>query len=219
MAHQLGQPGGRRPRTNDQLEATRRLGGRARALALPNALRHYRAFDLWLRRDGTVAGRVGAGKDTVGDATEIEATVDWLACAEACVPGQTTAKLALPHDETGARRSFDSEAYFAEARGRLPVTDSNWQFSAEIAKDRLEITATPNSSKTRLQQVTFFPLQPGLIANASPQLLTNGEEGYVLVVERDMMMQETPARIEGVLVSASGWGGGHKAVVVNVPVQ
>jgi len=114
-------------------------------------------------------------------------------------------------------RPLDRElvARFEEAGGTIGRGESN-TLVLEIQSG--DPTASP------LQDVSFFPYDPGLIENASPQKATAqpGPSGtvYQLRIERARMPAGNLTRVYGLLV-ANGLSrvDGPAAIEVNVPVS
>jgi thiol:disulfide interchange protein DsbD len=150
----------------------------------------------------------------------LKAHVEWLACAEACVPGAAEVQLSLASSDSAGAPDPAWAPSFAKARLALPDSASAWEFGASLVGDGIRIRLTPpERSDVALKDVEFFPAVPGVIENASPQTLERRSNVYHLEVERDKMAAEQPSRIRGVLVSSEGWGSGaRKAVVIDVSV-
>ena len=153
----------------------------------------------------------------------VRAGVTWLACREACVPGEADLSLTLPVIPAADRDDFDTrwKEAFARSREEIPTPVREWRFKATAAGDRLVIEATPpKNTTTGLAGVAFFPFRQGIIENSAPQTLTRDGSVYRLELRRDRMNPEAPARLGGVLVSENGWGDRrHKAVEIDVPVD
>ena len=149
----------------------------------------------------------------------LSATVDWLACAEACVPGQTSASITLEAGRPGEPDWSEARGAFDRARRALPAQEHGWKFEARINGNRVSIGAHSGDTEAALERVTFFPYESGVIENASKQVLSRNGNSYRLDIERARMSQDTPARIRGVVVSDNGWGGGGKAIAIDIPIR
>jgi len=93
----------------------------------------------------------------VNHEVRIGAHVDWLECQEACLPGKTDVSLVLP--VRAAAGPGPDAAAFAEARGRLPVSDPAWRFGAATAAGDVVLTVTPPPGTT-VSDASFFPVRP-----------------------------------------------------------
>ena len=168
--------------------------------------------------------RVPANLPTGGN-VELAADVSWLACADECVPGSGSVHLTLPV-EKAARPDPARRSLFESTEARWPAHSLAWKMDAWIEESNtlvLEIqSGDPKASP--LQDMSFFPYDPGLIENASPQKATAqpGPSGtvYQLRIERARMPAGNLTRVYGLLV-ANGLSrvDGPAAIEVNVPVS
>ena len=151
----------------------------------------------------------------------LKARVDWLACAEACVPGVSNVRVELPVESSAPMRNPRWASSFDSARAKLPVDGSDWGLAARVSNEKIAISLVPPAeTASRLEEVRFFPAVPGVIENSSPQSLTRTADGYRLDIQRSRASVQAPSRIRGVLVSGKGWGpAGHRALAVDLPVE
>jgi thiol:disulfide interchange protein DsbD len=161
-----------------------------------------------------------------GGNVEFAADVSWLACAEECVPGSASVHLALPIE--GASRP-DPEAgnTFEVTATRWPGHSRAWRTEAWIEEANtlvLEIQSGDATSKP-LQDLFFFPYEPGLVDNAAPQQasIAQGRGGsvYQLRIARSRMPAAELTRVYGLLVASSGLSRaeGPAAIEVDVPIS
>lgn len=158
---------------------------------------------------------IGRGKVTIG------AHVDWLACKNACVPGQSDAALSLDVGPQPGTANAEWVRLIEQSRSMLPVAPDGWRFRATLAGDDIRITAVPPVGSAKPENVTFFPTDGSIIEHAEAQVF-EGEPGggYHLDVPLARMSTERPSRIQGVLVSSSGWGTiSQKALSIDIPVD
>lgn len=191
----------------------------ARIVTGPLAIFGY-AGDVLLICDVRVPANLPAGGNV-----ELAADVSWLACADECVPGSGSVHLTLPVEKT-ARPDPARRGLFDATEARWPSHSLAWKLDAWIEESNtlvLEIqSGDPNPSP--LQDVTYFPYDPGLIENASPQKVTAqpGPSGtvYQLRIERARMPAGDLTRVYGLLVASSGLSrsDGPGAIEVNVPI-
>jgi thiol:disulfide interchange protein DsbD len=160
-----------------------------------------------------------------GGNVELAADVSWLACADECVPGSGSVHLTLPVEKT-ARPDAARHGLFEATEARWPSHSLAWKVEAWIEESNtlvLEIQSG-DSNPSPLQEVTYFPYDPGLIENASPQKVTAqpGPSGtvYQLRIERARMPAGDLTRVYGLLVASSGLSrsDGPAAIEVNVPI-
>jgi len=161
-----------------------------------------------------------------GTQLEFGADVSWLACAEACVPGNDEVALSVPV-EARPRVHKDGAALIEASRRAAPRVAAEWAVSARMDDSetlKLEFQSA-GTSATPLEDVYLFPLEQGLIDNAAPQVLAlapgpGGNTAYTLRVQRDRMGGAPPTRLRGVLVSRTGWGPGASpgALTLDIPL-
>ena len=151
----------------------------------------------------------------------IKARVDWLACRDVCIPGEANLELELAVKRAAAQENPSWSRRFHETRTALPVEADGWQFSARLNEDGLLIIALPPEGEDHeLGKVVLFPQMQGLIDNNAAQRLSRNGDSYILHVERAVIGVEPPTRLQGVLVSETGWGPiSQKAVQIDVPLD
>jgi DsbC/DsbD-like thiol-disulfide interchange protein len=160
-----------------------------------------------------------------GSTVEFGADVSWLACNEACIPGSATVTLRIPVRKTAAT---DAEwmPRIERSVARCPRPTLEWNVEAKIdPQGFIAINVGGGADAVKLDEVLFFPYQPGLIENAAPQRLVAmesmyGRVAYQLRVEISRMAAGLPSRLSGILVSRSGWSDGDKegAIEFDVPL-
>jgi thiol:disulfide interchange protein DsbD len=162
---------------------------------------------------------------TVGGNVELGAEVSWLACADECVPGSASVKLSLPV-EKAARPDAASASRFDATEARWPAHSLAWRMDAWVEEENtlvLEVQSG-DASANALQDLFFFPYDPGLIEDAAPQTVSAqpgpGGTVYQLRITRARMPAGDLTRVYGLLVAASGLARaeGPAAIEINVPV-
>lgn len=148
----------------------------------------------------------------------IKAHVEWLACADVCVPGAADVELTMGVSTAVTEADSTWASVFHAARMALPASASGWGVQARVTHDGITILlAPPKDEDVELKEVVFFPDVPGVIENAPPQKLEHRDGVYHLEIERARLGAETPSRIQGVLVSNRGWGRiPRKAVEIDI---
>ena len=89
--------------------------------------------EIYLLVEMQVADNVETGRDA-----KISARVDWLECAEVCIPGGVDLAFTIPVKE----QAIPDEKYletFAEARAAIPLTKSEWQFTAQVENEKMSV--------------------------------------------------------------------------------
>jgi thiol:disulfide interchange protein DsbD len=151
----------------------------------------------------------------------IKARVTWLACREACVPGGVDLELRLAVGERQTAADAKWAPAFDATRMALPVAAEGWHFSARLLDDKLTITAHfPEGEDVDLKEVLLFPNLEGLIESGPAQKLSRNGDTYALDIERSTLGLEAPSRLQGVLVSSTGWGRiPRKAIAIDIPLK
>ena len=159
----------------------------------------------------------------VGQTITIGAGVTWLACREACVPGEADLTLSIPVAAQAGAAEFDTrwKAAIDLSRNDVPLPVEGWRFGAKLSGEFYVIEASPAESETpAVETAAFFPFRQGIIENSAPQKWTRNGAVYRLHVRRDRMSPDKPYRLAGVIVSENGWGENRrKAVEIDVPVD
>jgi len=156
-----------------------------------------------------------------GQTVELGAEVDWLACREGCVPGESSVTLRLPVAAT-ARRDTASTAAFSRANSELPEPARGWNLGARYHDDVITIEMLPvRPTPHEPLGVMFFPTEQGIVENAEEQRLVRSGSGFELRVQRSRAVGTIPARLTGVLVSNNGWSadGSPRALQVDVALE
>jgi len=168
--------------------------------------------DVWLTTRVTPPAAL-----TVGSSASITASVDWLACAEICVPEQAALSLTLPVAATARPAAPEVVRAFAAAAERMP-RPAGAAITAETAGANLIIGADALADAGKpVVGATFFPTFFGLIDDSAPQRLEQTPTGVRLILTRPAT-GAPPAAVEGVLVVERPEGGriGYR---VEVPLR
>ncbi len=160
----------------------------------------------------------------VGDTFTARALVDWLVCAEECIPQQVELALSLPVvgnvNETG-----EGSALIAEAQARVPIA-SPWEVTAqqsaidpETAQGKLQLNVGISKDQlAQVQDIWFYPYDWGRIRQSDPQQ----RKDLADAIQLEIPTGEAPAAIDdkltGVLVIKEQQGI-VRGYEISVPVQ
>jgi thiol:disulfide interchange protein DsbD len=158
-----------------------------------------------------------------GSTVRIGAAVDWLACADACVPGGAELAMSMPVRSSNPAPSARWRNAFDEARLEHPMPATDWTVRA-YAEDEERFVIEVRSSRPQppaIGECKFFPSYPDIIEHADRQIFSARREGFDLILQRARMSTEVPHRISGVLVARPGWDedGRRRAVSFDVPLE
>jgi thiol:disulfide interchange protein DsbD len=151
---------------------------------------------------------------------QIGAEVDWLACAEACVPGQAELSATFPVQSSQPRPDKQWQGAFEQTQMDEPAPSGNWRVQAFVDDEQrfvLEIRSN-DPVYNPIAGCRFYPRATDVIENAQPQRFSACHGGFDLMLTRAHMSTELPNRIEGVLVAEPGWdrSGKRRAITVDV---
>jgi thiol:disulfide interchange protein DsbD len=154
---------------------------------------------------------------------DIGATVDWLACAEACVPGGAELKVTLPVRPSQPRPDDKWQRDFEETLLGRPMPSADWMVQAFADDEQrfvLEVRSN-NPGDDAIAGCLFYPLRSDVIEHAEPQQFSARVGGFDLTLLRAQMSAEMPDRINGVLVAVPGWdrSGKRRAISIDVPLE
>jgi DsbC/DsbD-like thiol-disulfide interchange protein len=141
------------------------------------------------------------------DTISIEAAVSWLACAEVCVPGSRTLKLALPVSDAVPRNDPAQARLFAETRRRIPQPAP---FEATFIMDDERIRLRlPRAAFSGVDQpsVAFYPFDSGLIEHGASQAMSLDTRRIELLLRRSPVASDQIGMLDGLLIveeSATG---------------
>lgn len=156
-----------------------------------------------------------AAEDATGEAV-LRTRAEWLVCSDECLPEAADLTLRLPVGET--RPDSARAAAWSEARAKLPVPAPDWNWRATYRRDSVELSFETPPDWDPTGSLRFFPLETGVLDHAAPQPVRGDHGRVVLTLTRDPVLEETPRRIRGVLVSGSGWpvgeGGTRRAALL-----
>ena len=141
-----------------------------------------------------------------GNPLHIDVTVDWLVCADICIPENVSLSLSLPTTTGPALPHPINGFLFEEAEKHLP-RPSLWPSNFEARGDRLKLSLDGNFEQSRIEKAHFFALKPGFIKHASPQSLEIVDNTLTL----EMQVDETTSPFEslpGLLVITETTGDG-----------
>jgi len=159
--------------------------------------------------DLTASGRIQVGAD-----------VDWLACAETCVPGAAELSATLPVRSSQPQPNKQWQRAFEQTRRDEPAPTGNWRVQAFVDDEQryvLEVRSN-DPDYNSIAGCRFYPLATDVIENAQPQRLVVCHGGFDLMLTRAHTSTELPNRISGVLVAEPGWdrSGRRRAISVDV---
>lgn len=157
---------------------------------------------------------------TPGNNVSFTAQVEWLVCKEACIPGNATVTLALPVKTTPPQPDPHWVEEFADARSSRPLPTDDWTLRAALDEDRVTLQVTPPAwASPSVGSAVFYPQAFGLVDIEQPQRWQSRNGVYTLTMARDKTADETPDRLEGILVTEDGWRGPGSEKALSVSAE
>jgi len=137
-----------------------------------------------------------------GAAAKLSAAVQWLVCAQVCIPEDATLDLTLFVDPAPSAPDAIAAEQFAAARARIPAV-SPWPMRYALSGDlKLYVKAPALASTAQPVDAQFIPAQGGEILDAAPQTLGFAADGLVLSLQPGKKIALLGA-LDGVLVLTS----------------
>ncbi len=171
------------------------------------------------------------------DRIAIDATADFLVCADVCVPATAEIGIELPVEAAGASGGASSGASGGASSGasedaalirahrdRLPARDHDWSVRAARTDSGFILAADPPEGWSgSLAGAYFFPDDGTILTHTETQAAGLTDEGALhLELPASEYMIDEPEVLEGILVLAEGESvddAGHPAVEIRTPVQ
>ena len=150
-----------------------------------------------------------------GTSATIRAKVEWLACKEQCVPGETEIKFSVPVEVSS--KPSAAAPLFDLTRRNTPETVQSDQIRAVIEDNRLRIDFARFAGQID-RKVEFFPVDGGQIDLKVPERLErkHGTTSLYLTAHRDFAAN--PEALSGVIVADDGPLNGGWAIRTTLPV-
>jgi len=140
--------------------------------------------------------------------------LDWLECQEVCLPGKAPLDVELPVRAQTPALVSARQAFFADARARLPVDGASWKPRLLVKGSQAALRFEPPFGG--LRAASFFPDRARVIEHSEPQKLLASGQGFSLGLLRAKDAEEL-AGVSGVLVVEHA--AGRSAVQVEMAPQ
>ena len=151
-----------------------------------------------------------------GDRVTISVKVDYLACADVCVPGTANASIRLPLAVVG--KPSGDEAAIKEAESLIPETIATDAVRAVIDENRIRIEVAPSAGIVE-HTLDFFPLEDDVLKLATDPVASITPETRTIQVEAAADFAAEPReKISGVLVADGGPAEGGWAIETEIPL-
>lgn len=132
----------------------------------------------------------------------LEGRASWLLCKDVCVPGKARLAIAFPLSGDAGAAVPAWKQMIADASARVPrPAPARWRTDAREQGDAIVLSVLTG---TRESGGTFFPLDPGIVADAAPQSPTPLPSGIRFTLKKSDLLTSTPPTLRGVVSLDSG---------------
>lgn len=167
------------------------------------------------QREVVLPVRIQTPGSIAGDSIAIAAHVDWLECADICVPGSAALRLSLPIKAERRLRGWASMRAIEKARSQLPDT-LGWVLQGEAGPRAVSLSFIP-ARHNKPRSAYFYADEPLLVDYAAPQGFEHVGQLWRVTMKPAPNANRNLDRLTGVLV-IDGIGGSHSARV-DVPLR
>lgn len=161
--------------------------------------------------------QVEAPATLAGGALPIRAKVDWIVCAEVCVPGEATVATEVKAGPPAPDPRW--AASFSATRAALPTAPAGWTFSTEQTADSYRLIARPPpGGAVRTANLFFFTQDENVVDAGAAQPITQADGRIVATLKKAPYAEGKPTRLRGVWVAEGGWTPGLIGAAVDTPI-
>lgn len=149
----------------------------------------------------------------VGTKAPIRATIKWLCCREACVPGKATASQLLPVMRTSQAHPSWAKR-LSTVRQKLPAAVRTYRLRATLVNKTVSVFAPGEASG-----LVFYP-EDNYIDVALPKVAPGPKGSTILQLKVSQYSPGLPSRLRGLLVASKGhpFASGLSAMPVDIPI-
>ncbi len=152
---------------------------------------------------------------------DLKAKASWLVCADVCIPESANLDLNLPVSAARGPKDPAVTSLFDQARAELPGA-APAASSARIVDGKLVITLGKEWGETlsRIESLTFYPFDDGVIEYAAPQTLSRRDGAVDLAVKLGYQPPRSGS-VRGVLIATEDGGapGRSGTAPTEVPIE
>ncbi|MFO7894491.1 MAG: protein-disulfide reductase DsbD family protein [Longimicrobiales bacterium] len=157
------------------------------------------------------------------DRVELDATADFLVCADVCVPATGSIGIELPVSDGGDPEPSEHAALIGTFRDRLPVERDDWTVRAARTDTGFVVAAEPPAEWSGSMAGAYFFPEDGTLLHHTPTQDAGLTEGGTLHLElpASEYMGGEPERLDGILVLPEGEAvdeAGHRGLEVSAAV-
>ncbi len=152
-----------------------------------------------------------------GETASIKASVQWMECADVCVPGKADLSLMLPVTNAPSGKDPQQAETFARANLRMPRSSAGWFLRARHYRNKITLVmvAPPGIN---VSEAYFFSEAPGQLDSGAPQTLKVNPKSRSLELWCGIGYKQNQRRLKGVLTYKDP-SGNQGAVNVSIPIS
>jgi len=145
----------------------------------------------------------------------LKAEVSWLACKDACVPGNASLDIALPVTDGQPTLNETAKALFTNARKALPQQEGN--VSIQTQADQI-VLSMQSAQFADTDELLFIPDASDVVDYTAPQKIQKEGDQVTLNVKRAQADAKQDA-VTGVLVVSGSGGVAKRAIQVDSQIS
>ncbi len=151
-----------------------------------------------------------------GDSVDISAKVDWLLCANGCIPGDINLTVKIPVDHS-AIKSAES-TMINDWESRLPQEFKNWKPEVSVHRGVIELTFhSPEKREKPINFLNVFPVLESLIDPNEKQNLLQVDNQFIIQLKISKYISNLPETFNAVIVL--NYHNKTKAFLIDVPLK
>jgi thiol:disulfide interchange protein DsbD len=168
----------------------------------PQRLRLSSLMDYGYENEFLLPLKLHIGKEAAAGRALLHAKVDWLVCQNSCIPGRADLDIACDIDVVSHPLQTVSDPLFQRFFSRIPRPfPGPTQPFFQATKGSLLLTLETGQPE---HVAAFFPADPYIIDNPSPQKLTPTSQGLVLRLKKDAALSTALRQLRGVVELSGG---------------
>ncbi|MDZ7722456.1 MAG: protein-disulfide reductase DsbD family protein [candidate division KSB1 bacterium] len=130
-------------------------------------------------------------------AVTLQTKVNWLACSDACIPGQAELSLRLPVKSVHPKDHKQHALLIRSALKSLPRPDDKWIVTALAEQNKIVVKLTPPE---KLTDIKVFIEQESVVSYTENNRLEKQGDQYSKTFQKSPYLTELPEQLKGVVI-------------------
>lgn len=151
----------------------------------------------------------------------IQADVNWLACKDACIPGEQRVTVTLPVSDSTPSLNSQSTHLFVQAKESLPhpLKSNEGKLTVQELTDKIVLDFIPQpGSLGEIESLLFIPEEGEIVDYSAPQDIQRLNNGVILNVKK-AHPETALSQVKGVLIVSEKGSDIKRAIQVDSPVM